>query len=58
MKATKTITPSDLRAEAEQLIDSGRMPSLDELLKAVFDTRRKYVPRILAARDRAAKAGA
>jgi hypothetical protein len=50
MKAEKKIKPSDLRAQAQQLIDSGRMPSLDELLKAVFETRRKYLPQILAGR--------
>lgn len=50
--AEKEITPSDLRKQAQQLIDSGRMPSLDELLKAVSETRRKYVPQILAARKR------
>ena len=47
---TKKITASNLRAQAQQLIDLGRMPSLDEVLKAVFEARRKYVPRILAAR--------
>jgi hypothetical protein len=50
MKANKKITPSDLRAQAQQLIDSGRMPSLDEVLKALSETRRKYRPLILAAR--------
>jgi len=41
------ITPSDLRKQAEALIASGRMPTLDELLQAVFEARRKYVPQIL-----------
>jgi hypothetical protein len=50
MATTKKITPSDLRAQAEQLIASGRMPSLDEILKAVAETRSKYRPMILAAR--------
>ena len=47
------ITPSDLRREAEALIASGRMPSVDELLKAVFETRQTYAPLILAARREA-----
>jgi hypothetical protein len=51
MSPVKKITPSDLRAQAQQLVNSGRMPSLDELLKAVFEARRKYVPQILAARN-------
>jgi hypothetical protein len=46
----KKITPSDLRNQAQQLLDSGRMPSLEEVLKAVSETRRKYRPMILAAR--------
>jgi hypothetical protein len=50
MKAEKKIKASDLRAQAQQLIDSGRMPSLDELLKAVVETRRKYLLQILAVR--------
>jgi hypothetical protein len=45
-KADKKITPSDLRAQAQQLIGSGRMPSLDNLLNAVAETRRKYVPKL------------
>ena len=44
------ITPTDLRKKAQTLVESGQMPSLDQLLQAVFEARRKYVPRILAAR--------
>jgi hypothetical protein len=55
MIANKKITPSDLRKQAQQLVESCQMPTLDELLRAVIETRRKYVPRILAARDQAAK---
>ena len=47
---TKKITASNLRAQAQQLIDLGRMPSLDELLRAVSEAQRKYVPRILGER--------
>jgi hypothetical protein len=47
---TKTIKPSELEAEAQRLIDAGRMPSLEELLQAVAETREKYRDQILAAR--------
>jgi len=44
MASTKKLTPSDLSAQAQQLIYSGRLPSLDEVLKAVSETRAKYAP--------------
>jgi hypothetical protein len=53
MKANKKITPSDFRKEAQQLIESGRMPSFSAFLNAVLETRRKYTPQILAARAEA-----
>lgn len=40
------IKPSDLRIEALRLIQSGEMPSLDEVLKAVAEIRQKYRPEI------------
>ena len=46
----KTITPTDLRVQAQQLIDFRCMPSLAEVLKAVSETRLKYRPMILTAR--------
>jgi hypothetical protein len=45
------ISPSDLRKQAHTLIAAGRMPSLDELLTAVGETRATYTPLILAARN-------
>ena len=45
------IKPSDLRAEAQRLIDSGQMPSLDRLLATIAETREQYKDRILAARE-------
>jgi len=50
-------TPSDMRAEAQRLIRTDQMPSLDELLKAVAKTRRKYHNQIIAARKRGRKRG-
>ncbi len=40
-----------LEREAEKLIREGRMPRLPELLSVVGETRRKYRPMILAARE-------
>jgi hypothetical protein len=45
------ITPSDLEAHAQVLIEMGLMPSLETVLDAVADTRKKYVPKIEAARQ-------
>ena len=44
------LKPSDLRAEAQRLISTGRMPSLEALLGAVADVRQKYQPLIVQAR--------
>ena len=49
--------PTDLRAESQRLIASGRMPTLDELLEAVAKAREKYRLQILAARKLAKKRG-
>ena len=34
-----TLKPSDLRAEAQRLIKAGKMPTLDQLLEAIFEVR-------------------
>jgi len=47
---TTKIKPSGLEAEAQRLIDAGQMPSLEELLQAIAETRAKYAPLIHAAR--------
>ncbi len=44
------ITPTDLRNQAEQLIRDGKMPTLEQLLAAVTETRQKYTTKILEAR--------
>lgn len=44
-----------LRAEAERLIASGEMPSLEALLTAVAEARQKYRDKILEARKESAK---
>jgi len=45
------ITPSDLEAHAQVLIEMGLMPSLEAVLAAVAETREKYKPKIEAARQ-------
>jgi hypothetical protein len=45
------IKPSDLRAEAQRLILTGRMPTLDTLLSALAASREKFVPMIRANRQ-------
>jgi len=40
-----------LEREAEKLIREGRMPGLAQLLTVIGETRRKYRPMILAARN-------
>jgi len=51
----KKITESDLRNQAEELIAAGKMPSLDAVLQAVAETREKFVPLIVKAREEAKK---
>lgn len=43
-------TPSQLRAKAQELIDSGKMPSLEQWLDAVAAARKEYRQQILDAR--------
>jgi hypothetical protein len=50
MTINKKIAPSVLRKQARQLIESGHMPSLDEVLAAVAETRATFLPLIAAAR--------
>jgi hypothetical protein len=40
------------RILAEELIRKGKMPSLDQVVEAVDETRKKYLPRILAVRQK------
>ena len=47
---TKKIKRSELDREAQRLIESGQMPSLEQLLTAVAQVREKYREKILAAR--------
>jgi hypothetical protein len=44
------VTFADLQAEAERLIATGEMPSLQQVLEAVAETRREYADKIIAAR--------
>jgi hypothetical protein len=50
MPKSNPIKLSDLRALAQELIESNRMPPLEDVLSAVADAREKYREPILAAR--------
>lgn len=45
----KNVKLSDIRKEAQKLVDSGRMPNLPQLLGAVANARQQYAARIKAA---------
>jgi hypothetical protein len=38
--------------QIEELIRDGKMPSFDQVVAAIDETRREYRPRILAAREK------
>lgn len=46
------IGPTEFQAEVERLHAAGQLPSLDEVLGAVADTRKEYRPQILEARNK------
>jgi hypothetical protein len=46
---SKLVAVSDIRKEAQKLIESGRMPNLPQLLGAVAQARTRYSDRIKAA---------
>ena len=47
------LSESELRAEAERLVRSGKMPSLAELSQAVLSSRKSYTTKIRRARREA-----
>jgi hypothetical protein len=47
---------AEMRQRAEKMIADGTMPPLEQVLKAVAETRAKYAPLILAARKEKQKA--
>ena len=49
-KLTRSQFDSKMRAEAERLIAEGKMPSLDEVLRVIEETREEYRQRTLDAR--------
>jgi hypothetical protein len=46
----KKLSPSDFQAEVERLREAGKLPSLDQVLDAVAETREKFAAKILEAR--------
>jgi hypothetical protein len=49
----RPITEKQLREEAERLISTGKMPSLEKLSQAVLETRMKFVMKVRRARREA-----
>jgi hypothetical protein len=49
--AENKIGPTDFQAEVERLKAVGKFPALNEVLDAVADARKKFVPQILKARQ-------
>lgn len=47
----KLIRTSDLRKQAEEMLRAGTMPTLEEVLRAVGESRKKYIPLIRKARS-------
>jgi len=47
----KKVGPSDFEAEVERLREAGKLPSLEQVLDAVAETRKKYAPKIFKARE-------
>lgn len=56
MSETK-VGPTDFKAEVEKLHAAGKLPSLEELLSTVHETRKEYAPKILKARSLADTGG-
>jgi hypothetical protein len=44
------VGPTEFKQEAERLHAAGKLPPLEDLLKAVSETREEYAPKIIAAR--------
>jgi hypothetical protein len=47
--------PTQFKAEVEKLRLEGRMPTLEQLLRAIAEVREIYRPKILAARKKAGR---
>ena len=50
----KKFGPSDFQAEVERLRAAGKLPTLEQVLDAVAETRRKYADKIRKARHQKA----
>ena len=46
------VGPTQFQQEVDRLKAAGKLPALDEVLGAVAETRKKYRPQILEARDK------
>lgn len=50
MAEEKKVGPTDFQAEVARLQQAGQMPSLEQVLDAVVNVRKKYAPAIKEAR--------
>lgn len=48
---SELIKPSDLQHQAQELQSAGKMPSIQDVLKAVAESREKYADKIKTARN-------
>lgn len=51
-KQIRGLVEAARQVQIEQFIRDGKMPSLDQVVAAIDETRRKYRPLILAARQK------
>jgi hypothetical protein len=51
-KQIRGLAEAAKQIQAEELIRDGKMPSLDQVVAAIDETRQVYRPRILAARQK------
>jgi hypothetical protein len=51
-KQIRGLAEAAAQIQFEELIRDGKMPSLDQVVEAVEETRQKFRPRILAARQK------
>jgi hypothetical protein len=55
--AEKTLTPSDLKKQARELLRTGKMPSPEQFAEAMNEARQGYAPKIKKANRPANRCG-
>ena len=54
----KKLGPTEFQAEVQRLQAAGKLPQLEDLLRAVSEVREEYAPKILDAREKGEDNGA